>query len=178
LRKLKTRSLAFVTKRLAGNLSILLLSLCLGVAGCGNSEPEITPEMRMAGMFLSRSSIGEVSVFRDTRYIHGLSYFYFHMSDQDIGRVISWLKMKERNHIPPVLTDRIRAASTGTNWKFEWNTPKIYATFYCHPFDGTYWSADLLLVENGQAVFMTEGYLPPDSSVTEDPASCEFPTKE
>lgn len=161
--------------RSLSNFAIVFLFSCLGTSGCKKTQTEITPDMRMAAMLFSRSSVDEVKVFREKTYIHGLSFFYFHLSADDVGRVVTWLKMKERNSIPPLLSDRILAASTGTDWKFKWDEPKIYVTFYCHPFDGTYWSVDMLLVNNGEAVFVTEGYLPPGSYVTDDPSLCETP---
>lgn len=135
----------------------------------------MTAENRMAGMLVSRSSIGEVKTFREQNYIHGLSFFYFPVSGDDAARVVAWLKMKERDSIPPILSDRVRSASSGTDWKFKWNGARIFVTYYCHPFDGTNRSVDMLLVDQGKAVLVTEGYLPPGSYVTDDPASCDAP---
>lgn len=127
----------------------------------------------MAGMLFSRSNIGDVKTYREKNYIHGLSFFHFQSSVDDVGRVVSWLRMKPQDNIPSLLVDRVDAASVGTDWAFKWDHSKIYVTFYCHPFDGTYWSVDMLLVNNGQAVFVTEGYLPQGASITDDPSSCE-----
>jgi hypothetical protein len=177
LSKLRMRFSGSRNNRSLSILSFFVFFFCLGVAGCEKGIAEITPDKRMAALFFSRSNISEVKIFRERNYIHGLSFFYFHASADDVDRVVAWLKMKERDRIPPILSDRIPSASASTGWKFKWDEPKIYVTFYCHPFDGTNWSVDMLLVNNGEAVFVTEGYLPPGSYPTTDPSSCETPQK-
>ena len=150
---------------------------CLVISGCDNGQTAIAPEQRMGALFLSRSNIDEVKMFKEQSYIHGLSFFYLSLPADDVGRVVTWLKMTERDSIPPLLSNRVISASTSTDWKFKWAHPKIYVAYYCHPFDGTNSSIDLLLVNNGEAVFVTEGYLPPGSYLTTDPLTCETPQK-
>jgi hypothetical protein len=175
--KLELRLFILKDIRSFGRLSIVFPFLLFGVSACDKAETEISSETRMAAMFFSRSSIGDVKTFREKNYIHGLSFFHFNSSAEDVGRVVAWLRMKEKSKIPPLLVDRVRAASVGTDWMFKWANSKIYVTYYCHPFDGTYWSVDMLFVNNGAAVFVTEGFLPPESFVTDDASTCETQTK-
>jgi hypothetical protein len=144
------------------------------VSGCENSQTEVTPEMRMASVLLSRTNIDEVKLYRDRNYIHGLSFFYFHVSGDDVDRVVTLMKMKEKDSIPSIVSDSVLTASKNTGWKFMWDKPRIYVTFYCHPFDGTNSSVDLLLVSGEYAVFVTNGYLSSGSYITDDTSTCEI----
>jgi hypothetical protein len=119
------------------------------------------------------------TMIRNTAAIsHRLSFYYFPISGDDAGRLVTWLKMKERDSIPRILPDSIRSASASTLWKFKWDAAKIYVSFYCHPFDGTNSSMDMLLVNDEEAVFFAEGYLAQGWHVTDDPSSCEKPQKQ
>lgn len=152
---------------------VALFFCCLLCSGCDRGKVEMTPEHRMGAVFLSRSDISDIKMFKDQSYIHGLSYFYFRLPAEGVGRVTTWLRMTERGSIPPILSDQVLSAAKATDWKFKWSNPKIYVAYYCHPFDGSYSSVDLLLVNEGEAVFVTEGYLLPGSYPTIDASSCK-----
>jgi hypothetical protein len=154
---------------------VTLFFCCFFFFGCDRGKVEITPEHRLGAVFLSRSDISDIKMFKDQTYIHGLSFFYFRLPAGDVGRVVTWLRMTERGSIPPLLSDQVLSAATTTDWKFKWSNPKIYVASYCHPFDGSYSNVDLLLVNEGEAVFVTEGYLQPGSYPTIDASSCETP---
>ena len=151
---------------------IALLFFSLLFSGCGQEKNEITAEHRMGAMFLSRSDINDIKMYKDQRYIHGLKFFNLSLPSEDVGRVVAWLRMTEQVSIPPILSDEVASAASVTGWKFKWANPKIYVAFYCHPFDGSNSSIDMLLVNEGAAVFVTEGYLPPGSYPTTDPSTC------
>lgn len=154
---------------------ITLCLFCLLSSGCDNGQTEISPEHRLGALFLSRSNIGDIKMFKDQSYIHGLSYFYFPLPAKDVNQVVRWLGVTERASIRPLLSDKVRAVSTHTDWKFKWADAKIYVAYYCHSFDGSYSSEDLLVVNDGEAVFVTEGYLMAGSYPTTDPSLCNVP---
>jgi hypothetical protein len=60
----------------------------------------MTPEHRMGAVFLSRSGISDIQMYKDQSYIHGLKYLYFRLPSEDVGRVVTWLRMTERESIP------------------------------------------------------------------------------
>ena len=103
---------------------------------------------------------------------HGLNFFYFRLPADDVTGVTALLKMTERDRVPSLLADQVISASKRVDWNFKWAQSKIYVAYYCHPFDGANLSVDMLLVNHGDAVLVTEGYLPPGSYSTNDPLKC------
>lgn len=153
------------------------LFFCFLLSGCERPKPTVSAEQRMAAFLFSRSEIGEVTLFREQNYMHGLNFLHFHAKVDDVNRIVAWLKMNEVSGVPSALADRVAAASANTTWRFDWTKAKVYLTYYCHPSDGTEVSIDMLLVHNGAAVLVTEGFLPPGAVVTQNPTSCRPPDR-
>lgn len=140
--------------------------------GCGKSDVDGESEAHMAALLLSRSNIVGVQSYKDDYYMHGLNYFYFHATSDDIDRLVGWLGLKKHSGIPQKFSKLFKTASMKTGWEFVWETSAVYLTYYCHPSDGTTSSVDMLLVGDGDAIYITSGFLATNSFKTDDTSSC------
>lgn len=140
--------------------------------GCQPHIDEGTPEKRLGSLLLSRGGIIEVQQYKDDTAIHGPTYFYFQSSPESVERLIFWLGLRRHKSIPDVFSSSIKATVGKKKWNFDVSVSQIYLTYYCRPFDGSNWSMDLLLVNDRNVIFITEGYVPQNSTRYDDPSKC------
>lgn len=163
---------------IANNFRVSILSICVFIfpgtilSGCQRQVDEISPDNRIASLLLSRGGITDVQLYKDETAIHGPTYFYFRASRKSEERLINWLELRKHQAIPDIFSNTIKTAIVKTKWKFNLNASQVYLTYYCHPFDGVNWSLDLLLIDDQNVMFVTEGYVPQNPAKYDDPSKC------
>jgi hypothetical protein len=155
-------------------LGLVGVTLALLLSSCQEPVHERDPQEFFAGIVLSRGGIRDVRVFKDITYMHGLKYFYFQADQPQINRLVSSLDLRKSEEMPEHLPKMAREAASKAGWQFNWTMTQAYLAYYCNPdnVDGTNSSIDMLLVSNGQSIFVTQGYLPANITRTSDPSGC------
>ena len=154
-------------------LLIMLLIFAGGVlSGCQRKTESNASDEKMAVLLFSRSGITGVQHYKSETAIHGPTYYYFRTSQDGTQRLADWLGLKQQKSIPDIFANEIKDTITKTKWNFNFGRSQVYLAYYCHPFDGSNWSLDLLLIDNGNAIYFTEGYIPQNALKTDDPAKC------
>ena len=149
-------------------MSVLLLSSC--------EEPayDFAPERDFGRVVFARGGIKNIRKFKDQSYIHGLNYFYFQADPPEVNRLISWLELEKVEKIPSPESQVVEDAVSQAGWKFAWATAQVYLSYWCNPPDaeGRISSVDLLLVSQGEGIYVTQGYRSIGATRTNDPSRC------
>lgn len=153
-------------------ISLACLAVIMCLSGCNQAGPGEKPDDFMGALVLSKSGIKDVQAFKDTSYIHGLKFFRFRASQTDMDRLIIWMDLKKHDHIPDVLAGATSSGIAKADWQFDSKTAQVYVTYHCHPFNGSNVSIDMLLIRNGDAIYVTEGFDSASSVKAADPAAC------
>lgn len=150
---------------------IVVLSVTI-LSGCQRQGDERAPEKSMGALLLSRGGISDVQQYKDNTAIHGPTYFYFQASHENAERLINWLGLKKHPSAPDIFASSIKATLIETKWNFNLGASQVYLAYYCRPFDGLNWSLDLLLINDRNVIFLTDGYVPQNSMKTDEAAKC------
>ena len=155
-------------------LAVVALSLLL--SSCEKPQDAFAVEREFAGALVFRGGIKNVRKFKDDTYMHGLSYYYFQAEPPEISRLITWLNLQKGDRMPEQLSNLATSAAARNGWKFAWATAQVYLAHYCTPLnaDGTYSRTEVLLVSNGEGLYVTRGYLPDGATRIADSSGCSM----